>query len=428
MGFTMPEGFLFGVSTAATQIEGGEVGSNWNDWYHRGRIKDDSDPAVADDHWNRVEEDTALLTELGTQTYRFGVEWARIMPAENKVDQDAVAHYRSEIEGLVDHGIKPLLTIHHFSNPMWFEEKGGFLKKENCVHYFHLLKTIVRNFGDLVSEYITINEPNVYASNGFLWGEWSPGLKSFSKCFTVLSNLAHCHIEGYRLIHDMREKMGFTDTKVSFANHMRAYAPKNPKNPFHRMTSRMVEYLFEGALTDAMLLGKFRWPMRNLHRDKRGEYADFNAVNYYTRSTISGFQDGVKENSPRNDLDWEIYPEGLIICANKLLKRLDRPIWVTENGTCDFNDSFRSRYIYDHLKTIAESGLPFERYYHWCFMDNFEWIEGNTARFGLVRNDFDTQNRTVNKSGRFYAEIIENNGVTDEMFDKYVKDEEYTIR
>ena len=149
------------------------------------------------------------------------------------------------------------------------------------------------------------------------------------------------------------------------------------------------------------------------------EYSDFNGVNYYSRSTVSGIGDGVRENSPRNDLNWEIYPAGIVECARKLQDILPRPLWVTENGTCDHNDRFRSRYVYEHLKVVCESDLPFERYYHWCFCDNFEWIEGNSARFGLVHVDYDTQQRTVKNSGEFYRRVIENGGVTREMWDEY---------
>ena len=118
MRLQFPEGFLLGVSSASAQIEGGEVGSNWNDWYHQGRIKDGSDPAVADDHWNRWREDCALMAGLHLPVARLGVEWARIMPERGQVDESAVAHYRAELEYLRQLGIRPLLTILHFSNPM----------------------------------------------------------------------------------------------------------------------------------------------------------------------------------------------------------------------------------------------------------------------------------------------------------------------
>ena len=115
-------------------------------------------------------------------------------------------------------------------------------------------------------------------------------------------------------------------------------------------------------------------------------------------------------------------------CAQQLYKVLPRPIWVTENGTCDNNDRFRCRYLHQHLQAISESRLPFARYYHWCFCDNFEWVEGNSARFGLVSVDPETRNRTVKRSGEFYAALIRNQGVTREMYQEYVEKQEYDVR
>ena len=144
---------------------------------------------------------------------------------------------------------------------------------------------------------------------------------------------------------------------------------------------------------------------------------------------MSGLADGVRENSPRNDLDWEIYPQGLVRCGEMLQNILKRPIWVTENGTCDNDDRFRARYLYDHWKVMAESDLPFERYYHWCFCDNFEWLEGNSARFGLVHVDYEHgRNRTVKRSGQFFARAAAAGGVTEELYNEFVRDEEYDVR
>ena len=243
MRLQFPEGFLLGVSSASAQIEGGEVGSNWNDWYHQGRIKDDSDPAVADDHWNRWREDCALMAGLHLPIARMGVEWARIMPARGEIDETAITHYRAELEYMRQLGIRPLLTIHHFSNPMWFERLGGFSKRENLDDFLSFAKLCAERFGDLVSDWITINEPNVYATNGYFFGDWPPGHKSFSETFTVLENMAFCHIRCYQMLHATREAMGYSDTMVGFANHLRVFEPENPKNPMQAATARAVEWL-----------------------------------------------------------------------------------------------------------------------------------------------------------------------------------------
>ena len=428
MHFSIPKDMKMGVSTAATQIEGGEVGSNWNDWYEKGNIKDGTNPATDNDHWIKWREDTALMAEMGLQIYRFGVEWARLIPREGEINEEAVSRYRDELLLLKEKGITPLLTIHHFTNPMWFEEKGAFEKRDNLHFYLELVELVVRRFGDLCSDYITINEPNVYATSSYFFGAWPPGKKSLSATLSVMENLAYCHIKAYGMIHAIRGEMGFSDTKVGCANHLRVFAPKNPRNPWHHICARLNAFLFQNALTKAMTLGQFPFPMRNHGKLPKGEYTDFIGLNYYTRSTVSGIGDGVRENSPRNDLDWEIYPEGIVACAQQLYEVLPKPIWVTENGTCDNNDRFRCRYLYEHLKAVSTSGLPFERYYHWCFCDNFEWVEGNSSKFGLVSVDPKTKERCIKRSGEFYANIIRESCVSDELYEKYVAGLEYDVR
>jgi beta-glucosidase len=425
MAFRLLDGMALGAASAATQIEGGDCNSSWNDWYRRGRISDGSDPARADDHWNRWREDADLMAEMGIRYYRLGIEWARLCPARGGVDEQAVAHYREELTYLCGKGIAPLLTLHHFTNPMWFEEKGGFEKAENLDDFLDFVKLAVLRFGDLVSEYITINEPNVYATEGYYFGHWPPGVKSLRRAITVMSHMAVCHIKAYALIHRLRREMGFDDTRVSFANHMRVFDPAMPRNFYHRVCARLLEHFFQGAITGAFCLGAFKWPLRKAPEVAPGEYIDFIAVNYYTRTTVYGFGDGTRYGVPKNDLGWEIYPDGIVHCCKRHLEIIRRPVWITENGTCDEFDLFRSRYIYEHLEALVLSGLPIERYYHWCFCDNFEWIEGESARFGLVHVDYGTQARTVKKSGCFYADIIRNRGVTEEMYEKYVKDESY---
>lgn len=425
MMFKLKPDLLLGAASAATQIEGGELDHNWNDWYSQSKIKDGSNPARTNEHYERWLEDAHIMASMGLKVYRFGIEWARLCPTEDTVDEAVVAHYREEILYLKEKGISLLLTIHHFTNPMWFEKKGGFTKSENNKYYLDLVALVVKSFGDLISEYITINEPNVYATQSFFYGDWPPGEKSMSQAMKVMTNMAVCHIKAYEMIHKMRESIGYKDTKVSFANHLRVFGPANPQNIYHKACAKLTHYFFQDAITKAMCLGQFKWPLKNTANIKSGEYCDFIAINYYTRSTVSNFGDGVKKGSYRNDLGWEIYPEGIVRCANEVYSILKRPIYITENGTCDNNDTFRCRYIYDHLKVLCESDLPIERYYHWCFCDNFEWIEGESARFGLVHVDYETQKRTIKKSGRFFSEVIQADSVTPEIYEKYVKNQEY---
>ena len=425
MKFELKKGLLLGSATAATQIEGGDENNNWARFAAEGKIKDGSNPVRASGHYDRVREDIDLMAEMGLRIYRFGIEWSRIEPKEGQYCDEAIAHYREEIEYMISKGIQPLLTIHHFTNPLWFEDMGAFENKNSPEIFLSFTKKVVEAFGDLVSEYITINEPNVYATQSLLWGYWPPEKKSIGALVNAFSNMTAAHVLAYNYIHEKRAEMGYGNTKVGFANHLRVFAPANPKNPLHRAAASLSEYLFQGALTEAMMTGKCCFPILLRKGIAKGKYYDFIGINYYTRSTVSGLADGVREDCFKNDLGWEIYHEGLIELACKLAEKYGGEVYVTENGTCDNTDAFRSRFIYDQLKLISETENPITRYYHWSFMDNFEWREGERERFGLVHIDYETQARTVKESGKLYAAIIRDGGVTDESFERWVKDSNY---
>ncbi len=419
MNFQLKPGLLLGAASSATQIEGGVQNNNWYAWYRQGRIKDGSDPSIATDHYARWREDLELMEGMGIQCCRMGVEWSRIEPEDGVFDDAAIAHYREELQALVDRGIRPLLTLHHFSNPLWLEEKGAFAKRDNITYFLRFVRKMVESVGDLVSEYITINEPNVYAYKGYFEGAWPPGRRNLLEASRVMTNLAAAHIEAYGLIRKTRLQMGYPDTKVSFANHLRAFAPKNPADPVHRFWASRTEQLFQGSLTRAMCTGRTAFPIGRHPSIVPGQYCDFHAINYYSRSTVSALSDGTAEGCPVNGLGWEIYPQGIVEMAQKVYSLLPRPIYITENGTCDNDDRFRARYIAEHLQAICESGLPIVRYYHWCFCDNWEWLEGNSARFGLVHVDYGTQARTVKASGEFYRQVIAQGGVSEELYSRF---------
>ena len=419
MNFELKPGMLLGTATAATQIEGGSRNNNWYDWYRRGYIKDDADPAAATEHLKRWREDLELMSGMGIQCYRFGVEWSRVEPEDGVFDEEAIAHYREEIQALIERGIRPLLTLHHFSNPMWLEEKGAFAASDNITYFLRYVHKMVESLGDLASEYITINEPNVYAFNSYLDGSWPPGKRNPLDMARVMTNLTAAHIEAYGLIRKTRLQMGYTDTKVGAAVHLRSFAPKDPKNPLHCFWAARAEELFQGNLIRALYTGRPAFPIGRHPSIVPGRYCDFHGVNYYTRSTVSGPANGTAEGCPVNDLGWEIYPQGIVEACRKVYRLLPRPIYITENGTCDNTDAFRARYIAEHLQALCESDLPVERYYHWCFCDNWEWTEGNSARFGLVHVDYPSQRRTVKASGEFYRQLIAQGGVSEELYRQY---------
>ena len=419
-GFKFPEGFELGVSSAATQIEGGDINTNWHDWAKAGHIKDGSSPAVADMHWERWQEDDRLMADMGIKHARIGIEWVRIEPECGVFDEAGMQHYIDELTFMKEHGIEPLVTLHHFSNPTWFEEMGGFEKFENVEYFIEFSRYVVTAFGDLCNQYITINEPNVYAMCCYFDGTFPPGKKDMGAYIEVLSNMASAHIQCYKLIHEINPQ-----AKVSAAIHIAVMTPLNAANPFHVACSAFINQAFNVAISKAMALGRITLPLKKKPGVERGEWCDFWGLNYYSRQTISGLVEGTMPGSRINDLGWEIYPDGIAKSAKMLYDILPREIHITENGTCDNNDVWRSRYIYDHLRVLFASGLPVKRYYHWCFVDNFEWCEGESARFGIVHIDYRTQKRTIKKSGKFYSEMIKNKGCTQKMYDKYVAGIEY---
>ena len=429
MKFKLKENLLLGSATAATQIEGGDENNNWARFAAEGKVDDGTSPTRANDHYNRFREDIDLMAEMGLKIYRFGVEWSRIEPERDVFSDEELAHYRAEIEYMISKGIRPMLTLHHFTNPLWFEDAGAWCNREAADIFLKFVDRVLDAVGDLVDDYITINEPNVYATNSLFYGIWPPEKKSMGALVSAFSNMTEAHIRAYELIHQKRAALGKTreQTLVSFANHLRVFEPKNEKNLWHKFASFLSEYLFQSAITEAMMTGKCRFPVLKRRGVKRGKYYDFIGINYYTRSTCEGIADGVKEGADINDLGWEIYHEGLIRLSNALSEKygMEYPVFITENGTCDNNDAFRSRFIYDQLKIISETDNRIERYYHWSFIDNFEWREGEAARFGLVHCDYETQTRTLKDSGKLYSSIIENRGVTEETYRQFVESSKY---
>ncbi len=425
--FTLRNGMELGCASAATQIEGGELDHSWMRWARAGHIKDGSSPARANDHLRRWQADDQLMADLGLQIARIGVEWARIEPADGVFDQAALDLYAEEVRWLNAHGIKPLVTLHHFTNPLWFEDMGAFEKLANVRYFLRFVTRVVQAFGPDVTEYVTVNEPNVYAALGYFYGMWPPGGKSFRKACRVMAVLAAAHAQAYGLIHALQRGMGIPQTRVSFALNMQGFEPENPRSGSDRLAAYLAERFFQGSVARAMMLGVFRWPVRNLAGIKKGLYCDFIALNYYTRVTMRGMKTGTRAGVPVNDLGWEIHPQGIVDCLRKLYALHALPIYITENGTCDNRDAFRCRYLFEHLEALCQSGLPVERYYHWCFTDNFEWLEGESARFGLIHVDYETQARTVKRSGEFFAEIIRRGGVTEAMYETYVKDQQYAV-
>lgn len=396
----------------------------WQAWADGGHVADRTSPNPTTDHWVRWREDNELMASLGFGIARIGIEWGRLEPVRGQFDEAALHRYREEIEDLIAKGISPLVTLHHFGHPQWFEDMGAFTKDANVELFLRFVTRVIDAIGDLVDDWITINEPNVYASQAYLFKESPPGEVSWSKLRATLRNLARAHCHAYRMLHRALDAPGRT-IKVSFANHRRVFEPMNPKNPIHQVFTKVDDLLFHRIYERAFYRGEFSPIIGKAPDVTPGLYADVIAINYYSRTAVTGLSDGVFEGVPTTDLGWEIYPQGLAQIGRDLHDEYGLELWVTENGCCDNPDpvtgaieKFRCDFIMAHLDAMEESGLPFTRYYHWCFVDNWEWSEGMVARFGIVHLGENLE-RTIKPSGYMLAEINRAGTVTPEIRKRY---------
>lgn len=414
----LPRKFLIGTATAALQIEGGDKNNNWYRWSELGMVANGEHCITACDHWNRIDEDVQLMVDLGVDTYRLGLEWSRIQPEKDRFDEEAIAKYRYEIELLLSHDIKPLVTLWHFSHPLWFVNMGGWTNEAAIALYLNYTKYVLEHLGDLVSDWITFNEPNVFLTFGYFDGRWPPGEKGNVKLYLkAASHFIESHKKAYALIHDIRKKAGHKKTLVGAAHHLRIFDLYN-HNPLSRFARNLMDRLFHRIFLEGMTLGKSIFPVKSISRNLKEPCSDFLGINYYTRDFIKGnfkpstlFGDVLlNEDCEVNDLNWEIYPEGIKRICKKMHGKYKLPIFITENGTCDAKDAFRQEYIKTHLEKTLEAvkeGVDVQRFYYWTLMDNFEWTEGYEPRFGLYEVDFKTQERTLRKSGKYFKKVCE---------------------
>ena len=424
--FSLKPNLLLGVTSVPVQVDGGDVPGVWREWAAAGHIRDGSDPAVAAGHWERWREDVMLMRSLSVQTVRFGVDWARIEPEEGSFDDAALQHVKEELMLLIGMSIRPLIVLHQCADPIWFAAKGGWEKPDNLRCFIIYVERVLRAIGHLANEYLTFCRPNTYVFNGWVNGLWPPGKKKLSAAMAAMSGICGAHIRAYRLIHDVRRELGFSDSRVSFALEHRVFVPRSRINPLHRASAAEMERIFQALPAVAMLTGEFRAPLKCPGKERRGTFADFHAIDYGGRSAVAGLSESALPDGFKNDLGRELWPEGVFRASRKLLKLRPMSIYLC-CGACDVNDSFRSRFLYDALKLVCESKLPVKRWYYDSFLDGFNWVDGCYARCGLVSVEFGTMERSVKRSGEFFAKIIRRGGVTEKMYDKFVAEQKYHL-
>lgn len=435
--FRLPENLKLGSATAATQIEGDDGICNWSKWAAEGNVRGCDAGFAADDHWNRYVEDTAIMKELNHEVYRMSIEWSRVEPEEGVWSREGLDHYVDEISRLRDAGIDTLVTLHHFSAPQWLQDQGAWENKATINKWLRFTGKMVTTLGNLVSEYCTINEPNVFVNDTYMDCKYPGGKKGATRSyFKAARNLVLAHLKGYRLIHRLRAEHSFAgETKVGFAHHI-AHFEVVTKNPLTRLSERMMDWSFHEMFFRGMIEGRMPFPLGFGRPEGKGVFCDFLGVNYYSRHIIKSSMNPaalfgevtVEDNLPDervSDLGWEIYPAGLSAAIRRVYDKYRIPVYITENGIANADDTKRTKYIYDHLKEVADlctSGVDVRRFYYWSLMDNLEWDDGYGPRFGLVEINYETQERRIRPSARFYADVIRDKGVTEESIQNHFRD------
>jgi beta-glucosidase len=422
-----PNRFLWGTATASHQVEGNNVNSDWWAWEQTGHVFDGTRSGLACDHYHRFREDFDLFAALHQNAHRLSLEWSRIEPSPGQFDRAEIRHYREVLEHLRRLNVEPIVTLHHFTNPLWLADRGGWEVPEVVDAFGRYVNEAVAAFGDLVRYWVTINEPVVYGTMGYLAGVWPPGKRSIRLLVTVLHNMILGHARAARII---RERSPLPDVQIGVAHHLRIFDPYRPILPGDHFVARLGELLFNRAVLLSMLKGQFQFPFGWGRVPDGANSLDFIGLNYYSRE-MATFDFRRPEtyfgsffthpSHPKTAAGWEIYPEGMYRVL-KFLARFGKPILVTENGVADERDELRPSFLISHLRQIHRAiaeGVPVKGYLHWSALDNFEWAEGRRLRFGLIHVDYETQRRTVKPSGELYAKICAAGGLDSTMLSAY---------
>lgn len=437
---TFPEGFLWGTATAAHQVEGYCTNNDWWSFEQRpDAIWHGDRSGLACDWWHHAERDFALMASMGHNTHRLSLEWSRIEPSEGTFDPAAINRYREMLTALQKQCIKPMVTLFHFSLPSWLSAQGGWCNQSTVGRFRRFVGYTVEHLGDLVPLWCTVNEPNVYAALGHLFGEHAPGHRSLRSYFRVLKNLLQAHGEAYRLIHSLRQ-----DAQVGLVKNVQIFEPLCAEDWASLRLANVLDHLFNSLTLSAVEDGKLRFPLTS-GLPSYGpllDSTDFVGLNYYGRlrtnlrprngSRLSVLQltPGAEySDSGRSGPYGEIYPEGLYRTL-KRVARLGKPIFITENGLPDATDNQRPRFLLTYLAQVhraLQEGIDVRGYYHWSFIDNFEWAEGWGLRFGLVAVDETTQARTPRPSAELYSKIIRRNALTEDMVRAYAPEAMHQI-
>ena len=440
-----PKDFVWGCAASAYQVEGawnedGKGPSIWDSFTHTpGKIANGENGDVAVDHYHRYTEDVALMKELGLDAYRFSVAWTRVLPTgSGAVNQAGLAFYDRLVDELLKNKVEPYVCLFHWDLPQALQDKGGWPNRDTAYAFAEYARVLTERLSDRVKVWMTHNEPWVAALAGHFAGEHAPGIKDPVAGFKALHHLFLSHglaAEAIRASAKQPVKVGITlnlnpvhpatDAKkdCEAAKRMDTALNRVQLDPFFKGTTPMQETMFGKMVSGSLIKPGDMEKIRTL---------DLLGVNYYTRTVAKNdakfpvvAASQVQPEGNEYSGMWEIYPEGIYELLTRIWKdyRPQCEMMVTENGVpvpdgLDFDgrvrDERRIRYLRNHLtqvKRAMDEGVPVKGYFHWSLMDNFEWSLGYAPRFGLVYVDYMTLKRTIKDSGRWYANLIKENGL-----------------
>jgi beta-glucosidase len=401
--------FLWGVATSAYQMEGSPH-ADWTSW----DSKLQTYPHMTH-HYHLYKKDLSLLKELGVNAYRFSLEWSRVQPQEDQWSTEAIQHYQDIVDILHQEDIEPMVTLHHFTHPKWFIEKYPWHDDRSVSKFLLYIERVVTALKG-IRYWITFNEPNILLLGGYLDGCMPPGIRDRFSYALALKSILSAHGSVYDIIH-----ASISDPRVGVAHNMAAFAPYQAWNPLDRFLSKVVQSYYNRSLLEAFMTGrlKIRFPLlRKVEMDIpiKGKL-DFLGVNYYTRIHLrfNPFQTmGLelkyedREGHGLTDMGWEIHPHGMERVLQEA-SRLHIPIIITENGIATRDSQKKIRFIKRHvdmLEKCLKDGMDIRGYFYWSLMDNYEWLKGLDAKFGLYSVDYDTLARKPTPAASYYSYLI----------------------
>jgi beta-glucosidase len=404
-----PDSFLWGTASAAHQVEGGNFNNDWWEFEQTpGRIANGDSSGIACDHYHRYRDDFRLLRELNQNAHRLSIEWSRIEPVQGSFDSRQIRHYRDVLGDLREQGIQPMVTLHHFSSPTWFTNKGGWAARGAAHAFMPFVHRVIDELGDLIGMWCTINEPGVYAANGWVVGEFPPGHHGdVAGMYRVGSNMHRAHELAYAAI-----KRRWPDAQVGLSHHKFLFLSASEKRR-DRLAAKAAQLVLDRW---AVAPGRVR-PIVEATSDfigiahYWGQMCAFDPArpsdHFVRRFNVPGV--------PVTDMGWSTDPKWMRTVLGQL-KPLGKPVYITESGLASNDDEWRRRYLTDVLANVLLAigdGVDVRGYFHWTNTDNFEWARGYAMRFGLIEVDRKTLERRIKPSGYLYARIAASNALPD---------------